>query len=283
MKNFFVIANKSKKEAIDLQDRLSEYIIDKGGVCAIDESPDGHTDVNGIPSNTEGILVLGGDGTMLRVSHELGGLDLPLLGINTGNIGYLTAVDKNEAFGAIDRMFSDDYVTEPRMMVSSIIIKQDGAAVNNLENKALNEIVIKGNKPMQLLVVSVYINDQFLKTYEADGIIISTPTGSTGYNLSAGGPVLNPSADMMILTPICPHSMNSRSLVFSSKDTIRIIIEKGRSEGIQGAEVYYDATDMEALVTGDEIIVKKAEQVSKIVKLTQESFLETLQKKLRDN
>lgn len=283
MKNFFVIANKSKKEAIELQERIIEYISNKGGKCAIDESPDGHTDISRIPQDTECILVLGGDGTMLRVSHDLGGISLPLLGINTGNIGYLTAVENNEAFNAIDRMVNDDYMIEPRMMVSSYIIRQSDKVVNETNNTALNEIVIKGNKPMQLLSVSVYINDQFLKTYEADGIIIATPTGSTGYNLSAGGPVLNPSADMIILTPICPHSMNSRSLVFSSKDAIRIVVERGRSEAIQGAEVYFDATDMESLVTGDEIVVRKSEQVTRIVKLTQESFLETLQNKLRDN
>jgi len=283
MKNFFVIANKSKEEAIEIQGEIKKYIENHDGKCDIDNSLDGHTDISGIPVETECIIVLGGDGTLLRVSHELGSLELPILGINIGNLGYLTAVERADAFDAIDRMLNDDYMTESRMMISSEVKKISKSGESFSGNTALNEIVIKGNKPMQLLLVSVFINDQFLKTYQADGIIVATPTGSTGYSLSAGGPILNPSSDMIIITPICPHSMNGRSLVFSSEDSIKIVIEDGRTTPVQSAEIYFDGTDMISLETKDEIVIYKSKQVTKTVKLSQESFLDTLQKKLRDN
>lgn len=284
MKNFFIIANSSKETTAKLRDDIKAYIESKGGVCVVGSTSGrrvdgGYTDINEVPSNTEGVIVLGGDGTLLQASQDLRGLNLPILGINVGNLGFLSAVEPSEAYTAIDRLIGEEYIVEERMVLSGKI-KAKGQESG--EAYALNEIVLLGDRAMQLVDLSVYINGQALHRYFADGVIVATPTGSTGYNLSAGGPIVNPTAKTMILTPVSPHSMHNRSIVFSEEDKVRIVVNEGRDGQNQEVIAAFDGSHRISLCTGDEIEISKSSKITKIIKINEESFLATLQDKLKD-
>ena len=148
--------------------------------------------------------------------------------------------------------------------------------------RALNDIVITRKGSLQIIYFNIYVNGQFLHRYHADGIIVATPTGSTGYNLSAGGPVVEPKASLILISPICPHSMQNRSIVLSPDDTVTIEIEKSRDGSEQEVEAIFDGSHKVALRTGNKLIIKKSERTTGIVKLSQMSFLEILHRKMSD-
>lgn len=280
MKNFFIIANRSKKDIEDISTSLNEYIIKNGGKCFIDnkDASDIHVKCEDVPKDTECIIVLGGDGTLLQAASDLYSLNIPFLGINLGTVGFLSAAEKSDMNEAIDKMLNDEYYIEERMMLEGSISTDANISVVN----ALNEIVVTGNRPMQLVNLSVYVNERLLHRYEADGLIISTPTGSTGYSLSAGGPIMDPVAKNIILTPICQHSMHNRSIVLSDSDSIRIDVDLNRYNDIQNVECFFDSKNPISLSSNQSVNIKKADGVTSIIKLNQESFLETLHNKLKD-
>lgn len=283
MKNFFIIANNSKEESIRLQAELEEYIATRGGSCAhangCNRREDGgYTDPKTVPAETEAVIVLGGDGTLLQASCDLGDLELPFLGINAGTLGFLASVEPSEAFDAVDRLLASDFHVEERMMVSGSV--QAGGEIRKAY--ALNEIVITGDRAMQLVSLSVYVNGLLLHRYFGDGVIVATPTGSTGYNLSAGGPIVNPTARTMILTPVSPHSIHNRSIVFAPEDEIRIVVDEGRYGQAQTVVAVFDGSHRKELKSGDAIEICKAAKSTKTIKLNEESFFVTLQDKLKD-
>lgn len=283
MKKFFIIANQSKKDTLDFAREIKEYIESKKGICVIDNCAGNslmHTDAKSVPEDTECVIVLGGDGTILRAAADLADLTVPFLGINLGTLGFLSAAERCGMKGAIDRMICEDYVVERRMMIFG---KTMAEGELKDDTRALNDIVITGAKPMQLVNLTVYVNGLLLNRYYADGLIISTPTGSTGYNLSAGGPIINPTAKNMILTPICPHSMHHRSIVLSTEDVIRIVVEPDRYGEEQKVTALFDGAHQVDLKTGWEITIRKSEKITKIIKLNEEGFLETLHHKLKDD
>lgn len=285
MKNFFIIANKAKEEAVKASEKIVEYLEDRGLHATVDNSVFDpvslkYTDKNLVPKDTECIIVLGGDGTILHATVDLKELSLPILGINLGTLGYLSEADPSDMLDALKRLIDDDFSIMERMMIQGRIFKGDEKYESH---SAFNEIVISGSRSMQMISVQIYINDKLLHTYNADGIIVATPTGSTGYNLSAGGPIVNPSADMIIVTPICSHSMDNRSIIFGSDDKIRIVINEGRYGNEQSVEAVFDGSNHVKLKTGDSITITKSDYSIKLLKLKEESFLDTLHNKLKDN
>ena len=146
----------------------------------------------------------------------------------------------------------------------------------------MNDIVITRKGSLQIINFNIYVNGQFLHRYHADGMIASTPTGSTGYNLSAGGPIVEPKANLILLSPICPHSMHSRSIVLSSDDTVIVEIESGRDGEEQEVEAIFDGCHKVELRTGEKIEIQKSDRTTGIVKLSQASFLEVLHRKMSD-
>ena len=284
MKNFFIIANSTKDTTAKFRDEIKAYIEAGGGKCATGKTQGRrengcYTEVGEVPPETEGIIVLGGDGTLLQASQDLRELNLPIIGINVGTLGFLAAVEPAEAYNAIDRLMSEEYTVEERMVLSGKI-KVMGQ--ESREAFALNEIVLVGERAMQVVDLSVYINGQPLHRYFGDGVIVATPTGSTGYNLSAGGPIVNPTAKTMILTPVSPHSMHNRSIVFCEDDKVRIVVNEGRDGQKQEVIAAFDGSHRISLSTGDEIEISKSSKITKIVKINEESFLATLQDKLKD-
>lgn len=286
MKNFFVITNRAKEEAVEAEKKIVEYLTSKGAVVTVDDTPrDGtmgerYTDIARVSKDTDCVIVLGGDGTILHAACDLAETTIPFLGINMGTLGYLSAVDETNMYEALDRMLSDNYSAEHRMMLCGQTYI-DGRFTE--EYQALNEIVISADKAMQIAYVSIFVNGKLLHKYAADGIIVATPTGSTGYNLSAGGPIVSPSADMIILTPVCSHSMHNRSIVFGAEDEIKIVIDEGRFGSVQKLTAVYDASHRCVLSTGDFIKIGKSNKSTRLINISQESFLDTLHNKLKDS
>ena len=284
MEHFYLIANPTKDAELKTAHSIRDYLTGRGKTCIIDvgarkKGQEGYTYNGRISAETDCIIVLGGDGTLLQAATDLAERRIPFLGINMGTLGFLAEVGQTEFEGALDKLLKNEYEIEERMMLA-------GKSFNRREMideaVALNDIVITRKGSLQIINLNIYVNGQFLHRYHADGVIAATPTGSTGYSLSAGGPVVEPGAELIVLSPICPHSMQSRSIVLSPKDTVTVEIESGRDGEIQEVEAIFDGCHKVALCTGEKIEIRKSGQTTGIVKLSQVSFLEVLHRKMSD-
>lgn len=277
MKRFYLITNEGKDPTGVYTKKIADYITEHGGaaVCVGGESL---TDELLSDSQPDCVLVLGGDGTLLRAARNMKDNDIPLLGINLGTLGYLAEVESANLETALGQLLRDDFIREERMMLAGTVDKQGVSE----ENFALNDIVISRCGSLQILNYQIYVNGQFLNSYSADGIIVATPTGSTGYNMSAGGPIVEPCARLLLLTPICPHTLNTRSIILAPEDEIRIEIPQGKDGQIQTVEANFDGSHKIILQTGDHIVIRKAVKTTGILKLNTESFLAVLHKKMSE-
>lgn len=283
MKHFYLVANEVKDPQGQYTARITAYLEARGGkVTCIDNAVCVGSDADACKQmGTEGaecVLVLGGDGTLLRAARNMIDRDIPLLGINLGTLGYLAEVEIGTIETALDKLLADDFTREERMMLAGQVNRQNHVE----ENFALNDIVISRCGSLQILTFQIYVNGQFLNSFSADGMIVSTPTGSTGYNLSAGGPIVEPAANLLLLTPICPHTLNTRSIVLAPEDEIRIEIPQGKDGILQAVEANFDGSHKISLGTGDSIVIRKASKTTGILKLNTESFLTVLHKKMSE-
>lgn len=280
MKNFFLITNKAKDPEGKYTGRIAEYLYSHGAsVSCLTNGRLGAVEEIKIPGETECAIVLGGDGTLLKAARDMMDSDIPLLGVNLGTLGYLAEVEITNIEKALDRLLCGEYMREERMMLSGMVCHERGEQTLNY---ALNDIVISRCGSLQILQFDIYVNGKFLNSYSADGMIVATPTGSTGYNMSAGGPIVEPGASLLLLTPICPHTLNTRSIILSPEDEVTIKIPEGREKAIQTVEANFDGTHKITLRTGDKVVIKKASKTTGILKLNTESFLEILHKKMSD-
>ncbi len=223
------------------------------------------------------MIVLGGDGTVLQAVRETGSLHIPLIGVNLGTLGYLTEIEPAHLEEALEKLVAGEYEQENRMMLSGRVFLTEGGTE---EDWALNDIVISRSGSLQIIRFHIYVNGQFLNSYDADGMIVTTPTGSTGYNLSAGGPLVEPGARLILLTPICPHSLNQRSIVLSPEDVVEIEIPLGRDGGGQRVEANFDGSHVIRLGTGDRIRILRSGKTTEFLRLNHVSFLEVLHRKM---
>lgn len=260
---------------------IKEYIEQNAGSCVIGtdygKNPEREysTDVEEVHEETECVIVLGGDGTLLQAANDISQLELPILGVNMGTLGFLTDIEKNQIYGALDLLLKDEYQIEERMVLRGSYGENAG-----IVSYALNDIVINKGKFYHLVSVKVYVNNELLDEYIADGIIVSSPTGSTGYNLSAGGPVMLPTMDGIIITPICPHSLNNRSVVVSAQDEVMLEIGDTHDEYEHEAILIVDGMVQKSLQGGERISIQKASVKTKLIKLGKTSFFEVFHEKL---
>lgn len=279
MKKFHIITNKRKDPDLEITKALTAYLEEKGALCtaqSIDRKKGGRyerCDVDRIPADTECILVLGGDGTLIQAAGAFKDTGIALYGINLGTLGFLADTDKKGMFGAMDRLLADDFFREDRMMIQGKYWKEEREEAKCF---ALNDITIIRKGALRVLQLNIAVNGEHLYTYKADGILVSTPTGSTAYNLSAGGPIVSPTASMMILTPICPHTLNKRSIVLSAEDVISITLG-GKTEE---AEIVFDGNYAGSMEYADRVDICRAEMSTKLLRTNRLSFLENLRKKM---
>jgi len=218
------------------------------------------------------LLVFGGDGTILRVAREIAGSRTPLLGINIGSLGFLTAVSSDQLPRAFKQVWHGEFKFESRILLQATAC----CGAHRLEQSALNDFVIGRGIASRLIELDVRVDGDLLTRYRCDGLIISSPTGSTAYSLAAGGPVIFPTAAVMALTPICPHTLSNRALVLPLTATVEITIISPRPATILSA----DGNVVAELSAGDLITVRRGRRAVRLMHLAGSSFCETLRHKL---
>ena len=285
MKNVGILVNKDRDTELKYTKAVAKCIC-RAGINAILLSD--IADLLGIENNciikkinekeileeAEIIICLGGDGTFLKAARKVYKEKLPILGINLGNLGFLTEIEKNEIEDAIRCLINNKYVIEERMMLESAIIR-NGVIIG--KDTALNDIVISRGALSRILHVKTYINDVFVDMFPGDGLIVSSPTGSTAYSLSAGGPIVEPDIDLIIVSPICPHILYSRSIITAGDRKVRAVIDE---EYTHEAMVTVDGQKGYEIRGGDIIEVKKSMHTIKLLRINPRNFYNILRSKI---
>ncbi|MCD8224902.1 MAG: NAD(+)/NADH kinase [Clostridiales bacterium] len=271
MRYFYLVTNPSKEGSEQKAEEIRSYLLAHGASCVIGEGKLG-TDCSQVPEGTDCVITLGGDGTLIQAARDLVGRRLPLMGINMGTLGYLTQVSAREPLPPVlDKLLEGNIQLETRMMLEGEINGQCETA----RGFALNEIVLGRRVGTQPLHFVLYVNGKQLNEYTADGMIVATPTGSTGYNLSAGGPIVTPGARLIVLTPICSHSLNSRSIVLMGEDRVDI-----RVKGKEDQAVVFDG-DQEACLSPEGVLsIRRSPEGTELIRLKDISFLDNLRDKM---
>ena len=283
MDKFYIITNSDKDKDFQITNEIVSYLKKNGKKCQVQpaerklEGAYHYTNPELIPEGTQCILVLGGDGTLLQAARDVVYRKIPMLGINLGTLGFLAEVDRQSIHAALDKLIADDYEIEERMMLTGTVWHGDKIIGKDI---ALNDIVIGREGPLRVVRFKNYVNDVYLNSYNADGIIIATPTGSTGYSLSCGGPIVSPNAAMTLMTPIAPHTLNTRSIIFPEEDVITVELGEGRRQVQEQGLASFDGDTEIPIVTGDRIVIQKASVSVKILKLNHLSFVEVLRQKM---
>lgn len=218
------------------------------------------------------LICVGGDGTTLRAITYVKDLNIPIVGINTGRLGFLATIKKDAIVGALDQIFKGKYRISKRSVLS---VKTDNKDANFDLDFALNEIAISRKNTTSMISIETWLDDEYLTSYWADGLIISTPTGSTGYSMSCGGPVIMPESDSLVLTPIAPHNLNARPLVISAKREIRLKVSGREDEYLVSLDSRINSLENTIGIT-----IKKAPYSIHMIELGDVTFIETLRKKL---
>ena len=257
--NIFINADNYKEIALKTEKELMIYA-NELDIAVVEDI--GEADI---------IFSIGGDGTFLKTSRLT---DKPIIGINTGTLGYLTEIKPDDLKSALEDMLNGNYYIEERMMIEGEVIKSKGDVIKIPES--LNEIAI--SKDVTGIVrFDAIVNDKLINSYTADGILICTPTGSTAYNLSCGGPIVDPTAKIITLTPIAPHTIINRSIILSDDSIVKIKITELRDE--TSSYVLYDGKPIE-VHGGDIIRIKKSDKITKIVKFENRSFIDTIRENI---
>lgn len=283
MDKFCVITNREKDKNMETTQMIVEYMKNNNKQCIIlrgqepDEQNYRFTDISLLPKDTECAIVLGGDGTIIQAAHDLVGMGIPILGINLGTLGFLAEIEKHNLFFALENLYAKSYKLENRMMLDGSISRKGELLY---QGYSLNDIVITRSGFSRIISVSIYVNDELVDRYRGDGVIISTPTGSTGYNLSSGGPVVKPETKVMLITPICAHSLNARTIIVDSQDKITIMINKSKKTQEEEAIATFDGRKAILLQTEDAIEIGKAKEETQLVKISKSSFFDILRTKI---
>jgi len=221
---------------------------------------------------TDLLLVFGGDGSMLRTIRESDGSSTPILGVNQGRLGFLTSIsDKNIADG-LEKLWRNDFVIESRPLVEAMGQGQGQPVCMT----ALNDIVISRGAVSRLIELEVSVNDKYVTCYRGDGLILSTPTGSTAYSLSAGGPIISPGAEVFAITPICAHALSNRAVVISSDSVVHVKLLSKEMETIMAADGQVQAN----LTGGDTVVIRRSRRVARLLHPGETTFFDTVRQKL---
>ena len=279
---YCLVTNATKDKGLKVTSEIAERIRKAGHECVVIKDIDFQADSAEILRGLEPVdhsckccIVLGGDGTLIRTSRVVSERSVPVVGINLGMLGFLSVVEKAETYSALDNILSGKYRVEDRLM-----IKAELPGINAVKGLlALNDIVVTRSGRSRLISVCVKVNGVQAASFLGDGVIISTPTGSTGYNLSAGGPIVTPEAGLMIITPICPHSFNSRSIVIGGDDRISLSISGKDGTQRENAVITVDGQDVLEMDSDDELVISRHDKTAKLVRFEDTSFFEVLDRK----
>ncbi len=274
MERFCIITNREKDGSMEVTNRIAAFLENRGGkiYLAGEEYRGGgarYTRAEDIPEDTQCALVLGGDGTILQAAHDLAARQIPIFGINLGTLGFLAETEVAELSG--------EYTVKEQMMLA-VTVHAEGR--RSALPDALNDLVVTRSGFSRVIGAGVYINGELVSDFRGDGVIVATPTGSTGYSLSAGGPIVAPAAGAMVITPVCPHSLNARSIVVSDLDEVTIKVRQSKKTQEEEAIATVDGGASAKLRAGDYIKVRRAGCMVKLVRLSGRSFYQVLRAKL---
>ncbi|HVO66600.1 MAG TPA: NAD(+)/NADH kinase [Syntrophales bacterium] len=279
IKKVGIIANVEKEDSRECTIQLRDWALKRGIEVFFEEGiankigVDKGLDRRELASRVDLLIVLGGDGTILRTVRFVSEYDIPIVGINLGEFGYLTEVNLNEMYSALDLIVKGEYQTDKRMMLD-VTIKMGVETIR--QQSILNDVVITRGNLSRILNLETTINGDYLTTFRADGIIISTPTGSTAYNLSAGGPIVFPEQNSFVINPICPFTLTNRPIIIPDGAEIKVILwTKG-----QGATLTLDGQVSYTMKSGDSIFIKKSIYVTNLVSSPHRDYMEILRTKL---
>ncbi len=278
MKKIGFIVKKTNPQAIELGIKLAKHVKDRGIEPYADTDIATRTgfvnsaDRETMSAHMDALVVLGGDGTMLYASRLVGGKKIPILGVNMGGLGFLTAVTVEEAKESLDRMIEGKYEMEERMMLNVKIMRDNRKFA---EYRVLNDAVIKGRKT-RLVKMETRVDQRYMTTYRADGLIIATPTGSTAYALSAGGPILYPTLHSILVVPISPFNLSKRPIVLPGAVEIEVKMLTDNME----IELTLDGQVDMPMSTGDVVVINRAEESVWFVKSGEKSYFDVLRERL---
>lgn len=263
IKRIGLVGNTSKADCAAIVRKATRLIESAGREALV------NADIAALAREVDMLLVFGGDGTMLRAARDVGNSKTPLLGINIGGLGFLTAVPSRELARALDHVWKGEFEYESRALIE--------VSGKQIRQSALNDIVVSRGALSRLISLEVSVNDELITRYRCDGLIVSSPTGSTAYSLAAGGAVVLPTADVFALTPICPHTLSNRSIILPLNSTITI-------KALNPAPATLLSVDGEVVAemdAGEEVTVSRSRSAVRLVKLPNGSFLEALRIKLQ--
>ncbi len=279
MKKIGIICKTGIPEPIEILKELLPWIRQKGYEAFVDNETASVLNIEGsprsqIPVSADVIIVLGGDGTMLSVARLVGEKGIPILGINMGGLGFLTAVQKDELYDVLGKVFTGECPVEERIMLTACVFRHSECIAEYL---VVNDVVVNKGALARIIDLETYIDHNYVATFKADGLIVSTPTGSTAYALSAGGPILYPTLNCVVLAPICPHTLTNRPIVLPDNVVVDIVLRS------QNEDVFLtiDGQVGFSLRQGDTVEVKKSQFKTKLFNPCERDYFQILRNKLK--
>lgn len=269
MKKIIILGDRSKKRVRETIADLEPLFREKAEVSIIDIASEDETEY----LSADLAFVFGGDGTILAASRKLSSRRIPLIGVHLGKFGFLAELTPREIGKSLDKIFAGEYVISQRMLLSCQLVRSEKIIK---ETSGLNDAVISRTSLSRLISIKLYINEKEVTTYSSDGLIVSTPAGSTAHSLSAGGPIVAPDIDAFIITPICPHTLTNRPLVVSGNSKI----EMEQVSDSKGVGLTIDGQIYTEIMIKDKIIVKKAKESLQLVDTQTRTFYDVLREKL---
>lgn len=286
MDKFLIVTNQDKDKDLSVTKEIQRYILKRGRECQLAEPlvgtnpvETGYTDLTKLQEDIDCVIVLGGDGTFIQTVRDFAGLDIPMVGVNMGTVGFLTTIELDDLYSGLDALIDGDYTIQNRMLLRGAVYR-DGRRLQ--KSIAFNDVIVTRSGFSRIVELKIYVNDQLVDIYAADGVIISTPSGSTGYNLSAGGPVVFPGTEMMIVTPICPHSLSARSVVVPAQAKIKVEVGRRRKTQKEEALVTYDGDTVWELESSDVVEIVQGSKKVPVVNIRQKSFCDILRTKMKN-
>lgn len=272
MKTIALFPNEKKKQSFELAIRIREFFEERGVTVLAEEEKApkiGALPISSVdPKKIDFLISMGGDGTLLRITHHFSHIDAPILGINLGHLGFMADIPASDVFPSLIDLLDGAYTIDKRLVLKAVSQKQTLHAVN--------DIVLHRAQNYSLIELAIHADGIYINTFVADGIIIATPTGSTAYSLAAGGPILAPNLDAIVLTPICPHTISNRPIVLTTDRKIEIEYTS-RYDPI---DVRADGLAAFPMKSGDKLHIEKSSRTFKLVNLRRNEYFSTLRKKL---
>lgn len=276
-----ILPNSDKEHALEITAGLADWLNERqvgvrlpAGVAAAIARPGGATGDRALLAGADVAIVLGGDGTLLSVAKRTAPRDIPILGVNLGHLGFLTEIELPDLYKAMTEVLAGRYSVETRMMVEARVTRHG----RTKRFVALNEVVVSKGPFARMIEVDTFIGNSRVATYPADGLIIATPTGSTAYALSAGGPIVSPGVDSLVVVPVCPHALATRAVIVSKDETLRLVVRADHEDTM----LTIDGQVGYRLRLSDDIVVRRASEVTKLIRLENWCFYDVLRRKLAE-